>query len=68
MALHDRLRALIVVPREEKMLETHLPRVVYHRVYLVYEDCRGIGFDRLTSVVKWSDQKLGECAGVCTRG
>ena len=26
------------VPREQKMLKGHLPRVIYHRVYSVYED------------------------------
>ena len=29
----DRVRALGRVPREQKMLKGHLPRVVYHRVY-----------------------------------
>ena len=26
------------VPREQKMLKGHLPRVIYHQVYNVYED------------------------------
>ena len=30
--------ALGVVPREQKTLKGHLPRVLYHRVYLVYGD------------------------------
>ena len=25
-------------PREQKMLKGHLPRVIYHRAYLEYED------------------------------
>ena len=33
---HTRGTFLEGVPREQKMLEGHLPRVIYHRVYLVY--------------------------------
>ena len=28
------------VPREQKMLKGHLPRVIHHQVYNVYEDNR----------------------------
>jgi len=31
-------RALGRVPREQQMLKGHLPTVLYHRVYSVYED------------------------------
>ena len=30
-------RAMGGMPREQKMLEEHLPRVIYHQVYNVYE-------------------------------